>query len=432
MVNSFINNFWDSDWDGTMGYDALVTRLKDGKKLYDAFTDFVRNRAKIEDDYGKRLINLAQVSGGQEETGTLRQAWDSIRKETENIGLIHCDLSKQLNDLAERSTRFREVQKQERLKIDDAMRKEQKDKKICHENLLKAKKLYEQRCKESDFAKDAYASKSSYTPKEEEKLKRQNQKCKTAAEAADIAYLNAVKQLEEYRQKYIIDMEDACSKFQMIEEKRIQFLRNELWTYTNLGSGHIINMSEKYELSRKVIENCNEKLDLQLFINVNNTGTIRPPPIEYENFYHKENTPIIPTVQFQTEEFASKSVSDQGLKNEEFSRPVNISINHSMQLSKNHPPQSSSNSCLTNPSNNPKYLVQIDPEYTNVTEIRIPSSSVRVAQAAFAYQSQSEQELSLDPGDIIEVRNIVDETWGIGTLNGKLGAFPLAFVDIIH
>merc|ERR1712018_404357 len=83
MVNSFSDNFWDSDWNGTNGYNALVTRLKDGKKLYDAYAGFVRNRAKIEDEYGKKLINLAQFSGALEETGTLRQAWDSIRKETE-------------------------------------------------------------------------------------------------------------------------------------------------------------------------------------------------------------------------------------------------------------------------------------------------------------------------------------------------------------
>ena len=252
MVNSFVNNFWDTEWNGTRGYDILVTRLKDGKKLHDAYSDFVRNRAKLEDDYGKSLIRLAQTAGGTEETGSLRQSWDALKKETENVGHIHCELSRQLNELVERAVAFREKQKRDRLRVDEGMRREQQEKQLAHEKMIKVKRQYEQRCKESDAADEAYTSKAMYTPKEDEKLKKAKQRCRTAAESADSCYQSALKQLEDLRVKHIASMEDACATFQNLEEGRIIFLRGEMWTYANHGSTQILNMADRYEVKIKI------------------------------------------------------------------------------------------------------------------------------------------------------------------------------------
>lgn len=287
MVNSFASSFWDTDWDGTKGYDILVTRLKDGKKLYDAYLEFVRTRAKLEDDHGKRLIQLARTAGGCEETGTLLQSWSSVKKETENIGIIHCELAKKLNELVERVAHHREKQKQERLRIDEAMRNEQKEKKEMHETVVKAKRLYEQRCKELDAATEALDSKATYTPKEQEKMRKTKGKCKTLQEEADSSYHSSVKRLEELRKKYIHSMGDACEKFQTIEEQRIMVLREEMWSYTNLGSTQLINVSGKYEECRRVLEKCNHKQDIQAFITKHHIGSTPPQSIEYVNYYHK-------------------------------------------------------------------------------------------------------------------------------------------------
>jgi len=426
MVNSFVNNFWDADWNGTKGYDILVTRLKDGKKLHDAYADFIRNRAKLEDDYGKNLIRLAQIAGGTEETGTLRQSWDSLKKETENIGHIHCELSKQLNELVERANAFREKQKRERLKIDEGMRREQNDKHMAHEKMVKVKRQYEQRCKESEAADEAYVAKAMYTPKEDEKLKKQKQRCKTAAESADSCYQSALKQLEDLRKKHIDSMEDACSKFQILEEGRITFLRNEFWLYANHGSTQILNIGERYESCRQVVEKCNETKDIQAFIMQNHTGSVRPSPILYENYYHKSG--------------AKSSNVDSTNVLGELSKQTSVNLNP-LTNSTQHAHSS------TNPNHVPprsqQQQQQLQQLYPNIHQQpqQTASSSSREAtshgsnasfvQAAFEYQSQGDQELSLRVGDVIEVLEYIDDTWGVGSLNGRVGVFPLAFVETV-
>jgi len=420
MVNSFANNFWDNDWDGTRGYDILVNRLKDGKKLHDAYSEFVRNRARLEDDYGKNLIRLAQIAGGTEETGTLRQSWDSLKKETENIGHIHCELSKQLNELVERALQFREKQKRERLKIDEGMRREQKEKLMAHENMTKVKRLYEQRCKESDTANEAYASKAVFTPKEDEKLKKHKQKCKTAAESADSCYQSSLKQLEDLRQKHIESMEDACGKFQCLEEGRIQFLRGEMWLYANHGSTQLLNMAEHYESCRQVIEKCNERQDIQAFIMHHHTGSARPSPIVYENYYHK------------------------GAKNASTDAPIGNDLSKSSSVSSSSLNSSPHALASTNPNHITRNQQQLQQQqqqqqlYPNLQSHHQQTDTSREThgngnrvQAAFAYQSQGEQELSLNVGDVIDVLEHIDDTWGVGSLNGRVGVFPLAFVDKI-
>jgi len=402
MVHSFLNSFWDQDFNGTTGYDTLIYRLKDGKKLCDAFSEFLRNRAKLEDEYGKNLIRLAQSAATNEETGSLKESWDSIRKEAESIGSSHCELSKKLIDLTEKTVRFRENQKAERLKVDDRMKKYQKDKKITHENMLKAKRAYEQRCKETDQAKDTYESKATYTPKEEERFKRNLLKAKTGAESADCAYQSSVKALEDCRKKWMFEMEDALKHFQKWEEERVTYLRNEMWTYVNLASLQLLTADESYENNQEILEKCDETIDIQLFINLRRTGSERPAAILYENYYHHTMPPDENAYADPNTHVISSS---RGSLKNTYTQPM--------------PFISQSNSSSDS--------------YSTVDDLRNDISSLntkhKMMRAIFEYKAQGSEELTLRPGDIIEVMQVEDALWGIGYLNGAKGAFPMDFVE---
>ncbi|XP_065672975.1 proline-serine-threonine phosphatase-interacting protein 2 isoform X3 [Hydra vulgaris] len=376
MVKKFEDNFWDLDFNGTLGYDTLLLRLKEGKKFCDSFTDFLRNRSKLEDDYGKNLIKLSQSGANIDESGSLKASWDSIRKGTEYVGNIHCELAKKLNDLVDRTSKFREKYKNERLKVDDKMKKSQKEKKVAYENLNKAKKVYEQRCKETDQCQEMYDSKSSFTQKEEERLKRSLSKSKTYAENSDSVYQSSVKILEDCHKKWASDMEEACQVFQNLEEERIQFLRNEFWIYTNLGSTQAVDIDEKYEDCRKVIEKCDHNNDIDLFISQKRTGSERPAFITYENFYYNTKSSL-----GRSQLKINESSMDEG-------------------------------------------------DYTTIGQVRSVTSTTlsNFAKVIYTYDAQSNQELSLAVGDVIEILKIEDNQWGIGILNGRRGAFPLNFV----
>jgi len=54
------------------------------------------------------------------------------------------------------------------------------------------------------------------------------------------------------------------------------------------------------------------------------------------------------------------------------------------------------------------------------------------AKAIFDFQASGPTELSINPGDIINIRSTDDEEWMEGELNGKVGYFPRAYVEIIE
>jgi hypothetical protein len=49
----------------------------------------------------------------------------------------------------------------------------------------------------------------------------------------------------------------------------------------------------------------------------------------------------------------------------------------------------------------------------------------------YDYQAAAEDEVTFDPGEILEDVEIVDEGWWIGTVNGSRGLFPFNYVELI-
>lgn len=50
---------------------------------------------------------------------------------------------------------------------------------------------------------------------------------------------------------------------------------------------------------------------------------------------------------------------------------------------------------------------------------------------AFSYGAENEDELSLEPGQIVEVIDEEEEGWWRGAVNGRQGVFPSNFVEPI-
>eukprot|EP00729_Bicosta_minor_P000574 gene574-29820_t len=54
------------------------------------------------------------------------------------------------------------------------------------------------------------------------------------------------------------------------------------------------------------------------------------------------------------------------------------------------------------------------------------------ANALYDYQAAGEDEVTFDPGDVVEDVEMVDEGWWIGTVNGSRGLFPSNYVELIE
>lgn len=279
----FVDAFWGTDYLSTQGFDNIVSRLQDGRKMCKDVMDFIKNRAKIEEDYAKSLLNLAKKAGGATEHGTLRDSWETLRCKTEQTAQLHTDMQQALLDQVTRLNQLSEQQKEKRKTVEDGVKKQQTLKNNMYKKTMDLKRTYEMKCQEYEKAQKAFDTPQTQQ-KELEKNRVKKDKAKIAADQADAAYHSSVQSLENARQQWEKEMEKACEEFQCLEEERIQHLRNELWIHTNISSQTCVDIDELNEEVRKSLEKCDIDEDIRKFIDEKNTGSERPASIKYESF----------------------------------------------------------------------------------------------------------------------------------------------------
>ncbi|XP_075929193.1 proline-serine-threonine phosphatase-interacting protein 1 isoform X2 [Petromyzon marinus] len=268
MPMRFKDSFWCADFTSTVGYDVLVARLTDGRKMCKDVEDLIKSRANLEDRYGKDLINLARKAGGNTELNALRKSFDTMKQQLEWLGSAHMQLASSLRDEARRLEEFREKQREQR---------------------KKAKRGYDQRCRDADEAESATHSKSvtCATPRQQEKMKAKGLQMREAALEADRQYQQLVDSLEALRRDWESEHVNACESFEQQEFQRVNVLRNSLWIHTNQLSRQCVQDDEIYEGVRNVLEQCDLQAEIDYFVQLKQTGSDRPAPIVYENYYMK-------------------------------------------------------------------------------------------------------------------------------------------------
>ncbi|KAI9246411.1 hypothetical protein EDC94DRAFT_529563 [Helicostylum pulchrum] len=104
------SNFSDAFWDGqNKGVEIIMSRLRKSKdtceeikKLYESsytLVTYLQRRASIEQDYGERLLKLAQNSRiGEFEEDTFAETLLRIPSALETTARAHIDLAQQMKD----------------------------------------------------------------------------------------------------------------------------------------------------------------------------------------------------------------------------------------------------------------------------------------------------------------------------------------------
>ena len=90
---SFANNFWGKE---DAGVGPLMERMHGAKNTGDELKSFYATRAQIEEEYAKKLLNLARKPLGAMEGGTLRMSLDVVRGEVESMGKQHQTVAQQM------------------------------------------------------------------------------------------------------------------------------------------------------------------------------------------------------------------------------------------------------------------------------------------------------------------------------------------------
>ncbi|XP_070477011.1 proline-serine-threonine phosphatase-interacting protein 1 isoform X2 [Equus przewalskii] len=372
----FKDAFWCRDFTAHTGYEVLLQRLLDGRKMCKDVEELLRQRAQAEERYGKELVQIARKAGGQTEINSLRASFDSLKQQMENVGSSHIQLALALREELRSLEEFRERQKEQRKKYEAVMDRVQKSK----------LSLYKKAMESQNKAKQ----------------------CKDSATEAERVYRQSVEQLEKVRGEWEQEHRTTCEAFQLQEFDRLTILRNALWVHCNQLSMQCVKDDELYEEVRVTLEGCSVDTDIDSFIQAKSTGTEPPAPVPYQNYYDREVAPASSSPGVQPSCGMIKRFS--GLLH---GSPKTASVSASAET-------------LTPTSNRNEGV------YATIAVQEAPGPPTLPTQdyrALYDYTAQNSDELDISAGDILEVILEGEDGWWTVERNGQRGFVPGSYLE---
>ncbi|NWQ92405.1 PPIP1 protein, partial [Burhinus bistriatus] len=399
------------------GYEVLIQRLLDGRKMCKDVEDLLKQRAQAEERYGKELIQIARKAGGQTEINTLKAAFERLKQQIESVGNSHIQLAVMLKDELKGIEEFRERQKEQRKKYESAMERMQKSKLSHYKKTMESKKTYEQKCKEADEAEQSFERTSaSGNQKQTEKSQNKAKQCRDAANEAENVYKQNIEQLDKVRTEWEQEHIKICEVFQLQECDRITILRNSLWVHCNQLSMQCVKDDELYEEVRVSLENCIVESDIDYFIKTKMTGTQPPDAIGYENYYSRE-----------ANRSNSSPTQSCGMM-KRFSGLLHGSSKNNMEsVTPSAPPLGMPLQEITLPD---VFAEETDGVYAPIfVNEQAGITSSQDYRVLYDYTAQNMDELDISEGDIVVVTEENEDGWWTAERNGQRGFVPGSYLE---
>nr|XP_023900350.1 septation protein imp2-like [Quercus suber] len=296
---SFANNFWGKE---DAGVSPLLERMHNAKVTGDELKAFYTARAQIEEEYARKLLNLARKPLGSSESGTLRMSLDVVRGEVESMGKEHGAVAGKLkSELEEPLAAFTGGMKERRKIVQTGIEKLLKSKTQQTITVNKARDRFEQDCLK---IKGYLAQGHMVMGQEERKNKAKLEKTQIQMSANSSEYEVAVKILEETTGKWNREWKAACDKFQDLEEERLDYFKSSLWTFANIASTVCVSDDASCEKIRLSLEDCEVEKDIMSFIKDMGTGQDIPDPPKYINFCRGDVDDIISNHESEDENYS--------------------------------------------------------------------------------------------------------------------------------
>ncbi|KAM4748942.1 proline-serine-threonine phosphatase-interacting protein 1 [Rhinophrynus dorsalis] len=409
----FKDAFWCTDLTLNSGYEIILQRLLDGRKMCKDVEDLLRQRAQAEEKYGKELVQIAKKAGGQTEINKLRESFNALKQQIENIGISHIQLALTLREELRSLEEFRERQKELRKKYDNAMDRLQKNKVSLYKKTMDSKKNYEQRCRDAEDAEQSYERLvPSGNPKQVEKSQIKVKQCKEAADEADRQYKHNIDLLDKARIEWELEHINTCEAFQQQEMDRISVLRNSLWVHCNHFSMQCVKDDEMMEEVRQSLELCDVTAELEFFIRSKTTGSIPPAPVFYESYCNG----FVPG--------SSNGFSTSGGSTKMMKRLSNLL----------HGCGSSRNLTELGTSVEPSAVKEDVVVYASIPVAPVSQSSFQDTGSKdytvlYDYRAQNADELDITAGDVVKVIEEGEDGWWTVERNGCIGLVPGSYID---
>lgn len=283
----FCNAFWGL---GDGGVDVLFARMRGASRTMEELKNFWKERAAIEEEYAKRLAKLAKMPIGKDEIGELRNSIDTLRLETDKQAGGHMQLAQQLRTEIEGSvSAFAARQQQHKKVYQVAIEKEFRTKQTREQHASKAREKYESDC----VRINSYTAQSTLVQgKDLEKIHMKLERAQQTVQVNENDYAQFTRVLQETVQKWEQDWKAFCDSCQDLEEERIEFMKDNLWSYANAVSTVCVSDDEACEKMRLALEQMEPDKEMDNFVRDYGTGSAIPEPPSFINYTNTDAPPV--------------------------------------------------------------------------------------------------------------------------------------------
>ncbi|KAM6985461.1 F-BAR domain only protein 2 isoform 2-T2 [Aplochiton taeniatus] len=266
----FLENFWGEK---NNGFDVLYHNMKHGNISSKELSDFIRERATIEEAYARSMTKLAKSAGNFSQLGTFAPVWDVFKTSTDKLASCHLELVRKLQEL------IKEVQKY----VDEQAKAHKKTKEEVASTLEAVQSI-------QTTAQALAKSKENYNAKslEQERLRKEGA-AQRDMDKAGIKTKKATESYKSYVEKYAAaksefeqKMAETAQKFQDIEESHIVHMKEIIQSYTQSVDETHIQIGEVHTEFVRNMENTSVESLIQKLSESKGTGKERPGPIEFE------------------------------------------------------------------------------------------------------------------------------------------------------
>uniref|UniRef100_W5MZ04 F-BAR domain only protein 2 n=1 Tax=Lepisosteus oculatus TaxID=7918 RepID=W5MZ04_LEPOC len=255
------------------GFDVLYHNMKHGQISTKELSDFIRERATIEEAYARSMTKLARSASNFSQLGTFAPVWDVFKTSTEKLAMCHLELVRKLQEL------IKEVQKYG----EDQVKAHKKTKEEVAGTLEAVQNI-------QSISQALQKSKENYNAKsvDQERLKKEG----ATQREVDKAGVKAKKATESYKlyvEKYATaktefeqKMAETAQKFQDIEEAHVVHMKEMIQSYSQAIEETHIQIGEVQNEFVNNMENTTVESLIQKLAETKGTGKERPGPIEFE------------------------------------------------------------------------------------------------------------------------------------------------------
>ncbi|XP_018592257.1 F-BAR domain only protein 2 isoform X2 [Scleropages formosus] len=266
----FLENFWGEK---NNGFDVLYHNMKHGQISTKELSDFIRERAIVEDTYAKSMTKLSRSASNFSQLGTFAPVWDVFKTSTDKLASCHLELVRKLQEL------IKEVQKY----ADEQAKAHKKTKEEVAATLEAVQNI-------QSISQALQKSKENYNAKtvEQERLRKEGatqkdvDKAGVKAKKATEVYRSYVEKYATAKAEFEQKMAETTQKFQDIEESHILHMKEIIQLYSQYIEETHVQIGVVHQEFVNNMENTTVESLIQKLAESKGTGKDRPGPIEFE------------------------------------------------------------------------------------------------------------------------------------------------------